>query len=182
MTLIVNLYGAPGSGKSTTRADIFRQLKSAGINCEEVYETAKKLTWAKRDKELTCQPYIFAKQLRDIEVLLGQVDVIITDSPLLLARYYTNKYSPGKYPNSFLNLVAEQSEMFENLNYFIDRTAVYNPSGRNQTEDQANAVGHELLSMLDELGVSYKRMPGQEGTADIIVDDILFKIAHLGEK
>lgn len=178
MTLIVNLYGAPCAGKSTTRADVFCKLKTAGVNCEEVYETAKKLTWANREKELTCQPYIFAKQLRDIEMLNGQVDVIVTDSPLLLSRFYTMKYCPTKYPASFLALVHEQSNMFNSLNYWIDRVGTYNSSGRNQNEQQSDEIRDELLGMLDSLEISYKRVPGQEGTAAVIVDDVLFRLGH----
>jgi len=36
MTLVVNLYGGPGTGKSTTAAATFAELKMAGINCELV--------------------------------------------------------------------------------------------------------------------------------------------------
>lgn len=176
MTLIVNLFGAPCSGKSTTRADVFRQLKSAGVNCEETYETAKKFTWAKRDKELTCQPYIFAKQLRDLEVLVGQVDVIITDCPLILSRYYTEKYCPDKYPKSFIDCVAEQFKSMPGVNYFLDRVKPYNASGRNQTEEEADTVSIELRALLDHLEVSYTRLPGQESSATVIVDDVMFKL------
>ena len=39
-TLVVNLYGAPGSGKSTGAAYIFAELKMLGINCELITEFA----------------------------------------------------------------------------------------------------------------------------------------------
>ena len=34
-TFVINLFGGPGSGKSTMRARIFSELKYLGVNCEE---------------------------------------------------------------------------------------------------------------------------------------------------
>lgn len=97
MTIIVNLFGAPSSGKSTTRAGIFHELKLLQVNCEEVYEYAKNLTWEQRFRTLECQPYVFGKQLYRIETLMDQVDVIITDSPVLLSAFYGRKLTGSRY-------------------------------------------------------------------------------------
>lgn len=43
--LIVNLFGAPGAGKSTLAAYVFAKLKMAGVNAELVTEFAKDKTW-----------------------------------------------------------------------------------------------------------------------------------------
>ena len=40
-TIVVNLIGGPGSGKSTTAAGLFYNLKKLGINCEMALEYAK---------------------------------------------------------------------------------------------------------------------------------------------
>lgn len=40
-TLLVNLFGGPGTGKSTTRAGLFNTLKLTGVNSEEVPEHAE---------------------------------------------------------------------------------------------------------------------------------------------
>lgn len=40
-TIVVNLFGAPGAGKSTGAAHIFAELKMCGINTELVTEFAK---------------------------------------------------------------------------------------------------------------------------------------------
>ena len=39
--IVVNLFGGPGCGKSTTAAWLFNQLKERGINCEYVTEFPK---------------------------------------------------------------------------------------------------------------------------------------------
>lgn len=177
MTLIVNLFGAPGAGKSTTRADVFRRLKQSGVNAEEVYEHAKKLTYSKRQMELKCQPYIAGKQLRDMEVLMGNVDVIITDSPLLLCYYYTRKYRPDAYPAAFDTFVLEQFKAMGGLNFYIERVNPYVASGRNQTEGESDEIGHELHDLLHAQGIDYGIVSGDPSAGALIASAIM---AHLG--
>ena len=44
-TKIINIFGNPGSGKSTIAAYLFTALKSRNIEVELVTETAKDLVW-----------------------------------------------------------------------------------------------------------------------------------------
>ena len=59
--IVVNLYGGPGSGKSTTAAGIFSELKMLGLNTELVTEYAKDKVWEKHESILDNQIYVFAK-------------------------------------------------------------------------------------------------------------------------
>lgn len=43
--LVVNLFGGPGCGKSTTMARLFADLKTRGLNVEMVSEFAKDLVY-----------------------------------------------------------------------------------------------------------------------------------------
>ena len=43
--IVCNLFGSPGTGKSTLAAYVFAKLKMLGINCELVTEFAKDKTW-----------------------------------------------------------------------------------------------------------------------------------------
>jgi predicted ATPase len=58
---VINLYGGPGTGKSTTAAALFALMKREGYNVELVTEFAKDLVWTERNKELGDQIYIFGK-------------------------------------------------------------------------------------------------------------------------
>lgn len=60
--LIVNLFGAPGAGKSTGAAYIFSQLKMLGVNAELVTEFAKDKVWENSVDVLNDQMYVFSKQ------------------------------------------------------------------------------------------------------------------------
>lgn len=176
MALLVNIYGPPGAGKSTTRAGVFQHLKLSGVNCEEVYEHAKKLTWAQRFGELSCQPYLFGKQMRDIEMLMDQVDVVITDSPLLLSRFYGMKYPNPRLHPSFIEFVTNQSTAMGGLNYLIERVKAYNPSGRNQTKEESDQIGVELRQMLDDCGLDYTVVRGDSFAPSVIAYDILGRL------
>lgn len=59
--LVVNLFGAPGAGKSTGAAYVFSQLKMRGINAELVTEFAKDKVWEENDEVFKHQEYIFGK-------------------------------------------------------------------------------------------------------------------------
>lgn len=149
-TLIINMFGAPGAGKSTTATGVFSLLKLAGINAEYVPEVAKDMTWEERKKSLTFQPYIFAKQMRNIERVMGKVDVIVTDSAPLLSSFY-GRYYKLPYPESFHKFVTDchTDYLKPALNYLLLRTKPYNPEGRNQDELESDAIGAAQIEWLD---------------------------------
>jgi hypothetical protein len=73
---VVNLFAAPGSGKSTTASGLF--LKNRGVNAELTGEYAKDLTWAKRQHTLQDQIYVFGKQHHRVWRLTHDCEVIIS--------------------------------------------------------------------------------------------------------
>ena len=150
MTLVVNMFGGPGSGKSTTAAGLFSELKERGYNCEMVREYAKDIVWAETTKTLQDQIYIFAKQLHKMRVLVGKVDLIITDSPILLSLIY----GKDKEPASFFDLVTDIHDTFNNMNIYVKRTKEFNPAGRLQNEDQARALDDQIKDMIFHIGES----------------------------
>lgn len=56
-TLIVNLFGVPGAGKSTGAAYIFSCIKMAGVNAELITEYAKDKVWERNDEAFRNQAY-----------------------------------------------------------------------------------------------------------------------------
>ena len=70
--LIINLFGAPGAGKSTGAAYVFSQLKAAGVNAELVTEFAKDKVWEGTKAVFENQAYIFGKQYFRISRLEGK--------------------------------------------------------------------------------------------------------------
>lgn len=166
-TLVINLFGGPGSGKSTMAAGVFHQLKIAGLDCELVTEFAKFATWERNWTALENQLYISAKQIHREYVVLGKVDVLITDSPILLGLMYY-KEENEKIHEAYKRLIVETFKSRNNFNVFVHRKKQYNKNGRNQSEDEAIEIDRNILKLLDEHNIDYYELSGNElGTEEL---------------
>lgn len=161
MTYVINMIGGPGAGKSTTAAGVFFMLKLMNVRCELVTEFAKELTYDENWTDLKRQLYVTAEQERRQRRLVGKVDFIVTDSPLLLGvAYVTDERERHAVERSARSLF----DSYKNLNFYIERAKPYHAYGRAQTEDEAKAIDQRLL---DEVFANETLMPirGDEGAA-----------------
>lgn len=175
--IIVNMFGSPGAGKSTTATGVFSKLKLLGVNCEYVPEVAKDFTWEGRQQTLTFQAYVHAKQLRNIERLMGKVDVIVTDSPPLLSAFYAKFYGVP-YPESFCKWIMDCHERYlqPSLSYYLTRVKPYNPAGRNQDEAEAAIIANAMAEWVGRF--KQKFMPFfLEGDARAI-ETVVFRVRN----
>ena len=148
-TLVVNLFGGAGVGKSTLMAQIFAELKIKGYDCEMVTEFAKDLIWEKRDETFKDELYIFAKQNHRMFRVNGKVDIIVTDRPLLL----TNAYN--QHDKELCDLCLKTFNEYNNLNILLKREVTYQPNGRNQTEEEAIEIDNITRHVLESNGIDY---------------------------
>ena len=171
--IVVNLFGPPGVGKSTGAADIFSVLKKAGVNAELVPEFAKDKTWEHNTKALGVQEYVFGKQSYRLARCRDDVDVIVTDSPLPLSIIYNHNPALGE---AFNEVVFSIFNTYNNLNYYINRVKPYNPAGRNQTEEESDALNAPIKRLLSEYNISYTEINGDDEGYKSVVRDVLDKI------
>ena len=157
-TKVINLFAGPCAGKSTLAAGLFYLMKKDGKSCELVQEFAKELTWAERERDLQCQLYVSGVQYQRVQSLLGRVEYIITDSPLLLGIAYT----PDFYPEAFKDVIYELWNRNNNLNYFINRYKEYFQEGRNQNEEEARDIDYKILNIFEKHKVPFKKVNGIE--------------------
>jgi hypothetical protein len=176
-TLVVNLFAGPGAGKSTTAAGVFFELKTRGINCELAAEYAKDLCWEERTRTFDDQIYIFGKQYHRIFRLLGQVSVVITDSPLLLTPVYDAEKRP-----TLKKLVLEEHNKMWTYNVFLKRKKVFNPKGRNHNEEQSKDIDYAVADMLLENDVLFETFEGTAEGKDAIVKKILILLSMTHEE
>ena len=135
---LVNLFGGPGSGKSTAAANIFSSLKSRHIKTELVGEFAKELIYLGNEIQLVNQVFIMGSQYRKQKDLERYgVDIAISDSPLQLQLTYCRDKA---YYKELTALVDKLQEEFSNINVFINRVAPYQVHGRMQSEKEADKL------------------------------------------
>ena len=160
-TLIINLFGGAGIGKSTLMARIFSELKVQGYDCEMVTEFAKDLVWEKRNETFKDELYIFAKQNHRLFRVNGKVDIIVTDRPLLL----TNAYNQDD--KELCSLCLKTFNQYNNLNFLLKRQTVYQENGRNQSEEEAMQIDKITEDLLESNEINYYTVNNND-LADII--------------
>jgi nicotinamide riboside kinase len=163
----INLFGGPGTGKSTMAASLYSELKNYGnstghtIQTELVREYVKNWAWENRKILGYDQFYIFAKQLRAEELCLRNgVDVIITDSPIALAYMYSVAYNlTGR--NEIRSLVQSFEKEYPSKNIFLKRdyTVPYNQKGRYQNLEEAKQLDNLTLLTLKNLELEFTEVP-----------------------
>lgn len=98
-----------------------------------------------------------------------KVDVIVTDSPLLLSAIYNKSKLLGE---EFNDLVAKIFKSYTSMNYFITRSKPYNPIGRLQTEEESDNISQKVKELLDKYDVFYLDLSGDITGYDRIVADV----------
>lgn len=150
---VINLFGGPNTGKSTTASGLFHLMKIYGYNVELVTEYAKDMTWENRHNILSDQLYVLAKQNRRLERLKGKVDYVVADSPLILGLNYT----PENYYNHFESLVFDVWNSYDNINFYLKNNGdlTYNEAGRNQDSKQAKKLDEKIYRFLQHHSVKF---------------------------
>lgn len=162
---VINLFAGPGAGKSTTAAYVFARLKMLEMNAEYVSEYAKDLTWERLP--IKNQVLVLGKQLQRLVRIDGQVDIAVTDSPLILQTLYNGHVES-------LNRVAfDLFALYDNSNYYIRRVKPYAQVGRSQAEETAKEFDVACLHMLESNRIPFKTVDGDQDGAEAIVEDIV---------
>lgn len=157
---VINLFGAPGMGKSSARSGIFWLMKSHHMSCEEVSEYAKYLVLSGRRWQLTEeQSYLFAKQHhKQLIIERNNYTYAVTDSPLQLCQFY----APKGYYASFEGLVDEAAQRFENINFFVTRDlgegTHFEERGREHDRGQSLRVEQDMRAFLARKGITYTEL------------------------
>jgi nicotinamide riboside kinase len=144
--LIVNLFGGPGAGKSTAATGVFYKLKLQGYNVEYVHEYAKGVVWEKSFGKLNNQLYIFGQQHQRQFRCSDQVDIVITDSPIILGMVYADEY--GCLSKPLEELIRHEFRNQTNLNVVLQRNHAYDEAGRYQNEEEAHKIDRKIYETL----------------------------------
>ena len=180
----INLFGGPGISKSTTAAGVFNILKNESIETELVTEFAKDATYEKRHATLNNQFYVTAKQHHRIWRVIDywkkkniKNGFIITDSPFILGLTYLKEEDKDKRAvKYFKKFLIREFESFNNINILLKRKKVYNPNGRNQTEEEAREIDNKIKNLLIENNIDFIEIDGDKTAPQEIVKIVKDKI------
>ena len=170
MTLLIDFYGGPASGKSTTSLALTSLLKlyldqysGSMMRVEYVSEAAKGFVWESGSLMLANQARLFGEQFRRLERLRGKVDIIVSDSPLWLCAYYGR---PDLYPQpAWSEVIRAHYAGFSVLPILVNRVGRFETSGRVHDE-AASTEAHEAIAAIarHEYGDGLMTMDADVGT------------------
>lgn len=167
----VNLFGGPGTGKSTTAAGLFYKMKTDGVKAELVQEYAKELTYSKNSTGISNQLYVTGMQHHKSYILNDEVDYAIHDSPIILATAYA-QYE-GRTKDAFEEFITSLFSEQDNRNYFLVRDNEAHPYaeyGRSQSLDEAEAIDKVVMDILIRHNIPFIRIPVAHAATRIYAD------------
>ena len=145
-TIVIDLFGGPGSGKSSALFDIMSYCKKNNIDAEAATEYAKEPIVRGVKLVPTDQVYLLAKQHKKESTFYGKTDYIITDCPMWMSIAYEKELSNPPYvAKKIIEKYLAHSPNVEHRPVLIKRPKNYNPSGRRQSEDEATEFDKNFL-------------------------------------
>ena len=174
--IVINFIGGPGVGKSIITAETFAKLKRKFVAAEISPEYIKKKLREKSLKAIENQIYIFGKQQYQLYANKDDVDVVITDSPLIFSTIYDSTDCPH-----LRALILKEFDKYTNVIYYIERddTIPYEQEGRYQDEDGAKEVDTRVIDFLNDNGIEYKVVKGiGDDTLQMVVEETVEKLKN----
>ena len=169
-TICVNFYAGAGARKSTVACVLHGLLKMHGVTSEYTAEYAKDLAWEGRLGLKLNQIHLFGEQHNRQFRLDGQVDCIISDSPLLLSSVYRTS-------DTLMDaLVMQEFNKYENINFYIIRGKSYIKKGRHETKTQATKIDKKILNFLNYKQIPYTKIDGTINGINQVLETILKRL------
>lgn len=176
-TTIINMYGGPSTGKSTSAAYLYYLLKSQGENTELVREYVKDWAYEARKFSAYDEIYFLGKQVRHESMLFGKVDWIVTDAPVYMTAYYASMYCSSQLAHG----IAQAAQAFykqaeedghQHQHVMLKRIKPYQADGRYQDEEQALSINRGVAEMLERFRVPIIHSAPEEAALINVLDTL----------
>lgn len=172
-TVVVNLFGGPGIGKTTTANSLVGNLKRSDIDAVYISEYIKELIYkansgrvsladkeiAKKllDGSLYSQSCVFSRQKEMLDIHVDQVPVVVTDSPLPLNTIYLKDKSEP-YCRDVMRCFNDE---YVNLNIVLERdpNALFQTEGRIHDKNESVVKDREIVKFLRDNNINYVSFP-----------------------
>lgn len=173
MTKVINFFGSAGAGKSTQALGLAYNLKMKGLKVEYISEYAKELVFSNCSHILLSeQLHVYSEQIFKMRIRSNlNLDYLVTDSPTLLSLYYGEKY--GANSKELSALILSEYNSYENINYFLNRNAPFDPVGRIQNEKESDNDSIELEHFLNLHKISFESYQSNDSLSGYLTYKIL---------
>lgn len=159
------LYAGPSSGKSTTAARLFADLKQLHHSIELVSEYVKTWAYQKRQIHPYDQVYLFGKQQQsEYKLITAGVKNIVSDSPCFLSAVYSEVYSGNdKLAQPLYALERAYEEDHPSISIFLERgEKPYQQEGRYQSYEEAKKIDEAIITKLWKHNKNFVPIPFQD--------------------
>lgn len=170
----INLFGGPGTGKSSSAAGLFHKMKNLEYKVEYITEYAKELVYGNDFTKLSDQLLVLGKQRHRMFRLENGVDFLIHDSPFImgLSYVYNDIHIPRK---EYEDLVVKMFNSYNNVNIFLERDIEvhrYQEYGRTQTIEEAIQKDRDIKQLLMDNNIDFTIIKISNNTVDDIFKTI----------
>jgi len=148
-------------------AALFAELKQRHVSTELAREYVKKWAWEGRKISGFDEYYFVGHQIREESLLFGKVDYIVTDKPLLMDIYYSERYAGPTIARGIRAAVTSYYDActeagHKHLHVFLKRSKPYDPRGRFEDEQTARSMDAEIKALLQSLGYDFEEIETSE--------------------
>jgi nicotinamide riboside kinase len=156
-TKIINLIGAPSSGKTVLAAMLFAELKKMHLSVEYIQEYIKSLIYKEKYNLINNQYYISTKQYELFKSIDNKVDYIVTDGSLFHGLYYNRSYKENVSNIEKTEIkIKEYISEFDNIYIYIKRgNWKYQNEGRIHKENEAEKISKDLRDLMNNQGILF---------------------------
>lgn len=172
--LNIQIFGSPGTGKSTLASGLFYNMKVQGYKVEFISEYAKGLTYSQDYTKLKDQLMVLANQYHKFyRTKNSEIDYLIHESPFLLGLVYFQEDDIIK-EQYFKPLIVNMYKNMNSINIFLERNIDlgYQEFGRNQKLEEAIELDNKILKILDENEIPYIKLKSSDKTIEEILEII----------
>lgn len=154
MTTLINLYGAPCSGKSVKMLQLAALAKMRGHFCEICPEVAKEYVVQGIAITGAVQRELTREQMRRLQCFAGNVELLITDAPPLIGAFYAefhrmeNAAAIAMEFQRYRERIA--GRIARTLNVYCWRDHPYVCAGRVETEGEDAEIARRMWQFVQQ--------------------------------
>jgi hypothetical protein len=153
-TLLVNLYGAPCSGKSVKMMQLAVVGKMRRVFCELSAEVAKEYVVQHIPITRDIQLQLTAEQFRRTRCFVGHVEVLVTDAPPLIGAFYAGyREMPDldALEQTFTQYDADlRAAAHKVIHVYMWRNHPYDEAGRLESECEDETISQRMWAFVRE--------------------------------